>query len=141
MGDGADTGSVFGGQIGSAAFVDGWLIATSNVGDPDTNAPTDVTRIFAIDPATGAVEWSSGELPGKIFAPVSAVPGVAFVATDRGRLMALDTTTGDELWGYDAPASVGGGPSIVDGRVVWGYGFTLFAGPGEGGVLSFTVGA
>ena len=80
-------------------------------------------------------------MPGKIFAPVSAVPGVAFVATDRGRLMALDTTTGDELWGYDAPAPVGGGPSIVDGRVVWGYGFTLFAGPGEGGVLSFTVGA
>ena len=87
-------GSVFGGQIGSAAFVDGWLIATSNVGDPDTNAPTDVTRIFALDPATGAVEWSSGELPGKIFAPVSAVPGVAFVATDRGRLMALDTDHG-----------------------------------------------
>ncbi|MET0903231.1 MAG: PQQ-binding-like beta-propeller repeat protein [Acidimicrobiales bacterium] len=134
-------GSVFGGQIGSAAFVDGWLIATSNVGDPDTNAPTDVTRIFALDPATGAVVWSSGELPGMIFAPVSAVPGVAFVATDRGRMMALDTTTGDELWGYDAPAPVGGGPSIVDGRVVWGYGFTLFPGPGEGGVLSFTLGA
>jgi polyvinyl alcohol dehydrogenase (cytochrome) len=133
-------GSVFGGQIGSAAFVDGRLIAASNVGDPETNAPTDVTRVFSLDPATGDVQWTSDDLTGKIFAPVSAVPGVAFVGTDQGRLMALDTSTGDELWGDDAPAPVGGGPSIVGDRLIWGYGFTLFPGPGEGGLLSFTVG-
>jgi hypothetical protein len=32
------------------------------------------------------------------------------------------------------------GPSIVDGRVLWGYGFTLFSGPGDGGVISFALG-
>jgi polyvinyl alcohol dehydrogenase (cytochrome) len=132
-------GSVFGGEIGSAAFVDGRLIASSNVGDPETNAPTDATKVFALDPATGEILWESGEVPGKIFGPVSAVPGVAFVGTDRGTLRALDVARGDELWSHDAPARTGGGPSIVDGRVLWGYGFTLFDGPGEGGVLSFAV--
>ena len=134
-------GSVFGGQIGSAAFVDGTLIASSNVGDPDTNAPTDVTKLFALDPATGEIRWATEDLPGKIFAPVGAVPGVAFVGTDRGTLSALDTATGAELWTLQAPAKTGCGPSIVDGRVLWGYGFTLFGGPGPGGVISYTIGA
>ena len=134
-------GSVFGGQIGSSAFVDGSLIASSNVGDPESNAPTDVTKVFALDPATGDVRWTSEDFPGKIFAPIGAVPGVAFVGTDRGMLAALDTGTGEQLWSFEAPAKTGCGPSIVDGRVLWGYGFTLFDGPGPGGVLSFTIDA
>jgi len=28
----------------------------------------------------------------------------------------------------------------VNGRVLWGYGFTLFSGPGDGGVISFVLG-
>ena len=132
-------GSFFGGQIGSSALVDGKLIATSNVGDPDTNAPTDVTKVFALDPATGAIEWTADEFPGKVFAPVSAVPGVAFVGTDKGTMAALDTRTGRRLWTLQAPDKTACGPSIVDGRVLWGYGFTLFAGAGPGGVISFTA--
>ena len=84
MGDPAHAGSAFGGEIGSAAFVDGLIIASSNVGDPETNAPTNLTHVFGLDPANGDKKWSSPELPGKIFAPVGAVPGVAFVGTDRG---------------------------------------------------------
>jgi polyvinyl alcohol dehydrogenase (cytochrome) len=132
-------GSFFGGQIGSSAFVDGKLIATSNVGDPDTNAPTDVTKVFALDPATGRVQWTATPYPGKVFAPVSAVPGVAFVGTDKGTMAALDTRNGKELWRYQAPDKTACGPSIVDGRVLWGYGFILFGGPGKGGLMSFTV--
>jgi hypothetical protein len=44
------------------------------------------------------------------------------------------------LWTANAPDKTGCGPSIVDGRVLWGYGFTLFMGPGQGGVISFEVG-
>ena len=76
---------------------------------------------------------------GKVFAPVSAVPGVAFVGTDTGTMAALDTHTGRQLWTFRAPAKTACGPSIVDGRVLWGYGFILFAGAGPGGVISFTV--
>lgn len=132
-------GSAFGGEIGSAAFVDDTIIASSNVGDPETNAPTNVTHLFALDPTSGAKRWTSEELTGKIFAPVGAVPGVAFCGTDQGRLLALNTATGEALWTMDAPAKTACGPSIVDGRVLWGYGFILFGGPGPGGILALEV--
>jgi PQQ-like domain len=114
-------------------------IATSNVGDPATNAPTNVTKVFALDPATGKILWTAKPFPGKVFAPVSAVPGVAFVATDQGTMAALATATGRRLWTYTAAAKSASGPSIVDGRVLWGYGFILFGSPGPGGVISFAV--
>jgi polyvinyl alcohol dehydrogenase (cytochrome) len=134
-------GSAFGGEIGSAAFVDGKLIATSNVGDPASNFPTGFTKVFALDPATGAIDWTAQPFPGKVFAPVSAVRGVAFVATDKGRMAALDTRTGKSLWTFSAPNQTACGPSIVDGRVLWGYGFVLFGPTGPGGVISFTLGS
>jgi polyvinyl alcohol dehydrogenase (cytochrome) len=132
-------GSAFGGEIGSAAFVDGTIVASSNVGDPETNAPTNVTHLFGLDPATGEKVWTSDELEGKIFAPVGAVPGVAFCGTDLGRMLALHTETGETLWSMDAPAPTACGPSVVDGRLLWGYGFTLFGDPGPGGILALEV--
>ena len=77
-------GSVFGGVIGSAAFVDGELVMSSNVGDPKTNAPTNASKVFAVDPANGHIKWTSAPLDGKVFAPINAVPGVAFVGYRRG---------------------------------------------------------
>ena len=127
-------GSLFGGEIGSAAYVDGKLIAVSN------DAPNGVAKVFALDPDTGAILWTAEDLAGRIFAPVGAVRGVAFVGTDAGLMAALDTRTGATLWSHTAPARTACGPSIVNGRVLWGYGFTLFSGPGPGGVLSFTLG-
>ena len=132
-------GSFFGGEIGSAAFVDGTIVASSNVGDPETNAPTNVTHVFGLDPATGEKKWTSEEFPGKIFAPVSAVPGVAFCGTDEGKMFALDTSDGKTIWSMDAPDKTACGPSIVDGRVLWGYGFIMFGGPGPGGILALEV--
>jgi polyvinyl alcohol dehydrogenase (cytochrome) len=132
-------GSAFGGEIGSAAFVDGTIVASSNVGDPETNAPTDVTHVFGLDPATGEKRWTSDELAGKIFAPIGAVPGVAFVGTDQGKLLAFDVADGRTLWSHDAPAKTACGPSIVDDRLLWGYGFILFGGPGAGGIQAFEL--
>jgi outer membrane protein assembly factor BamB len=95
--------------------------------------------VFALDPDSGAVLWQAEDFPGLIFAPVGAVRGVAFVGTDAGTLAALDTRTGARLWTHTAPARTGCGPSIVRGRLLWGYGFTLFSGPGDGGVISFAL--
>jgi polyvinyl alcohol dehydrogenase (cytochrome) len=131
-------GSTFGGALGSAALVDRRIIASSNVGDPATNATTKTSKIFALDPATGKIQWEITER-GNVFGPISAVPGVAFVGTDIGNLYALDTATGAQLWTYAAPAQIGGGASIVRNRIFWGYGFTLFSGSGRGGIMSFKV--
>jgi polyvinyl alcohol dehydrogenase (cytochrome) len=132
-------GSMFGGEIGSGAYVNNRLVVVSNVGDPATNASTNVAKVFALDPKTGKILWVTNEYPGMMFGPVSAVPGVAFVGTSEKKLLALDTATGKELWTFDAPDKTASGPSIVDGRLLWGYGFTLFQGPGQGGVLSFSL--
>lgn len=132
-------GGFFGGVIGSAAFVDGRLVMSSNGGDPKTKLPPNVARVFALDPATGAIQWTSEDFAGMIFAPVSAVPGVAFIGTDQGLMVALDTATGTRLWSVTAPDKTGCGPAIVGDRLVWGYGFFLFSGGGAGGVVSFTV--
>ena len=51
----------------------------------------------------------------------------------------LDTGTGKKLWTVNAPDKTGGGPSIVDGNVLWGYGFQLFKPGGEGGIVSYKV--
>jgi polyvinyl alcohol dehydrogenase (cytochrome) len=128
-------GGYFGGVIGSAAFVDGTLIAVSNIG----NAAVPASKAVALDPASGAVRWTSN-FDGSIFAPVSAVPGVAFVGTTTGVLAALDPATGARLWTHVAPDKTACGPSIADGRVLWGYGFAFFGQPGQGGVISFKVG-
>lgn len=132
-------GSAFGGVLGSASYTDGELLVPSNVGNPATNFPTGVAKVFALDPETGAHRWVSPDLPGKILGPVSAVHGVVFVPTDSSQLFALDTRTGAQLWTFRAPAQSACGPSIVDGRVLWGYGFTLFSGSGPGGILSFSL--
>jgi outer membrane protein assembly factor BamB len=77
-------------------------------------------------------------LTGKVFGPVSALPGVAFVGTDANTMYAFDTATGKKLWSFDAPGKIGGGPAVVNGHVYWGYGFILFGGASEGGVIDFT---
>jgi polyvinyl alcohol dehydrogenase (cytochrome) len=127
-------GGLFGGEIGSAASVDGKIVAVSNDG------ANGVAKVFALDPATGELLWEAAPFPGRIFAPVGAVPGVAFVGTDAGTMAALDTRTGAQLWSYTAPARTGCGPSIVNGRVLWGFGFRLFGLAGVGGVISFALG-
>ena len=76
-----------------------------------------------------------------IFAPVGAVPGVAFVGTDTGTLAALDTRTGERSCGRTRrPTRRAAARRSSTARVLWGYGFTLFGGPGEGGVISFDGG-
>jgi polyvinyl alcohol dehydrogenase (cytochrome) len=133
-------GSTFGGALGSAAVVGDTIIASSNIGDPASNATTNTSVVDALKSATGHVEWTR-HFPGNVFGPVSAVSGVAFVGTDKDTMTALELSSGRTLWSYQAPDKVGGGASIVGGRVLWGYGFTLFSGSGQGGVISFAVSA
>ncbi|HEY5887997.1 MAG TPA: PQQ-binding-like beta-propeller repeat protein [Acidimicrobiales bacterium] len=131
-------GSSFGGVNGSSAFVDGTLVVSSNIGDPETNAPLNTAQVFGLDAATGEIAWTT-DLEGMVFAPISTAPGLAFVGTTLGTFLVLDAATGEELWTQEAPNQIGAGPAVVDGDVLWGYGYALFDGPGEGGLINFTV--
>ena len=131
------TGSVLGGVIGTSAHGDGRIYVGSNVGSGVGNSAAGTTEVLALDDATGEILWRR-EYPGAIYAPVSAVPGVVFVATTEAQMLALDAATGEELWSFEAPEQVGGGATILDGAVYWGFGFALFGGgSGVGGLLAF----
>jgi polyvinyl alcohol dehydrogenase (cytochrome) len=129
-------GGSFGGVLGSAALADGKLIVPANVGGANPEA----SKVVALDPRSGTIEWVHA-LQGHILGPVSAVPGVAFVATDTGALLALDTSTGRRLWSTAAPAQSASGPSVVGQDVLWGYGFNFTGPPGKGGIIDFRPGA
>ncbi len=133
-------GSALGGVIGSSAYGDGAIYVASNVGNPENNAPTSESKVIALDAATGGKRWEK-TLQGAVYAPVSSVPGVVFVATTAATFHAFDAVTGAELWQAAAPDQIGGGASIVDGTVYWGYGYALFgSGSGIGGLYAFRPG-
>jgi quinohemoprotein ethanol dehydrogenase len=113
-----------------------------------TNAPLGQT--FAIDASSGAIIWEytpsyAGEtLPnGSPFSPGSGGrrPGVAigegkvYVGLPDGRLVALDQTTGNEVWesavgSYKVNAKISAAPIYVNGMVIVGDG------SGDGGGAS-----
>ena len=95
-------GSTFGGALGSAAVVGDRIVASSNIGDPVSNATTNTSVVTALNPATGHSEWNR-QFAGNVFGPVSAVTGVAFVGTDQGMMTALDVSDGRTLWSYRVP--------------------------------------
>ena len=133
-------GSALGGVIGTSAIDAERIYVGSNVGDPVTSSPTGKAKILALDRDGGAIEWEK-EVEGAIYAPVSVSPGVVYAATVAGTMYALDATDGSELWSFTAEDQVGGGATVVDGTVLWGWGFALFGpGSGKGGLLAFRPG-
>lgn len=133
-------GSALGGVIGTSAVDDERIYVGSNVGDPVTHSPTGKAKILALDRDGGDLEWQK-EVEGAIYAPISVSPGVVYAATVAGTMYALDATDGTELWSHTAEDQVGGGATVVDGTVLWGWGFALFSsGSGKGGLLAFRPG-
>jgi polyvinyl alcohol dehydrogenase (cytochrome) len=53
-------------------------------------------------------------------------------------MYALNTASGKILWNFASGGSVIDGPSIVDGAVYWGSGYTI--GTGNNKVYAFTLG-
>jgi outer membrane protein assembly factor BamB len=69
----------------------------------------------------------------KNFGPATVANGVIYVGSMpsfafpeplyTADMYALDALTGQILWRFKSGASVGGGPAIADGLVVWGTGY------------------
>ncbi len=133
-------GSLLGGVIGTSAVGEGRIYVGSNIGDPVSNGPTGNAKVIALDLGDGHLLWEV-TLAGAIYAPVTATPGLVYAATTGGTMVVLDAASGRQLWSHTAPDQVGSGPSVVDGTVYWGYGFSLFGtGGGNGGVIAFRPG-
>lgn len=108
--------------------------------------------MVAVDLATGKVDWYSsfGEPAGRVpnSAATSAIAGVAFVGGGDGKIHAVSTSDGHELWTYDTAhaydtvnkipahggAIDGAGPAIVNGMLYVGSGYAV-VGSKTGNVL------
>lgn len=133
-------GSALGGVIGTSAVDDTHIYVGSNVGDAATNSPTGAAKVLALSRDGGAIVWET-EVEGAIYAPISVSPGVVYAATVAGTMYAFAADDGEQLWSFTAEDQVGGGATVVDGTVLWGWGFALFSsGSGKGGLIAFRPG-
>jgi polyvinyl alcohol dehydrogenase (cytochrome) len=131
-------GSRLGGVIGGSAYADGRIFVASNVGDPATQVPTGVSKLFALDAGTGEVLWEA-DMELAVFGPATVANGVVYQGTGKPGMYAFDAESGEQLWLHEPPGQIGGGASVVDGTLYWGYGYWVIeAAEGQqGGLLAF----
>ncbi|WP_180539245.1 outer membrane protein assembly factor BamB family protein [Nevskia soli] len=89
----------------------------------------------ALNPSNGAILWQvknatidplhPGE-PAMALGPVTLANGVMFCASMSGAMYALDASSGNTLWSFQAAGSVNAAPAVVDGVVYWGSGYHNF---------------
>jgi polyvinyl alcohol dehydrogenase (cytochrome) len=94
----------------------------------------------ALDVATGKILWQTADPTKGTFdiGSVSVANGVLYAPSLSGQMYALNTASGKILWNFASGGSVIDGPSIVDGAVYWGSGYTI--GTGNNKVYAFTLG-
>ncbi len=85
----------------------------------------------ALNPLTGALEWQT-QVPASAFAqgPVSVANGVVYAGSSAptgNNMFALSASTGQILWSFPSGGSTVSSPSIVDGNVFWGSGYSLYS--------------
>ncbi len=87
----------------------------------------------ALDAVTGRLLWQTADpTSGAVDAgSVSVANGLIYSGSSSGSMYALDAATGKVLWSFASGGSVVDGPSIVDGVLYWGSGYSE-ATPGTG---------
>jgi len=97
----------------------------------------------AFDAATGKVLWQTPDpTPGTMDeSALSVANGVVYAGSfdSSGHMYALNSANGQILWSYASGGSVIGSPSIVNGNLFWGSGYTrIQGGTGNNKVYDFT---
>ncbi|HZU24489.1 MAG TPA: PQQ-binding-like beta-propeller repeat protein [Bryobacteraceae bacterium] len=79
----------------------------------------------ALDAGSGRILWQTA-VPDhtQALGAVSVANGVLYAPSFGGNMYALDAATGAVLWTFPSGGTVVDGPSIVDGTVFWGSGYT-----------------
>lgn len=136
------TGSHLGGIMTTAAHHSGSLYLASNTWANliDFHDARNRSTTYALDAATGAIRWQR-DLPSAVFGALTYANGVVFQPTITGTVYALDSTDGTILWSEQPGADLGGGVSVVGGRVLVPYGFWFFASPANpaGGLVAYAL--
>ncbi len=80
----------------------------------------------AINARTGKIEWQTADPTSGAIDPgaLSVANGVVYAGSFSGFMYAMDARTGKMLWNFDSGGAVVGGPSIADGVVYWGSGYS-----------------
>ena len=65
--------------------------------------------------------------------------GVVYHGSTDGTMHAMDATTGDELWTEQVGTGMASGPSVANGVLLVGHGFSFFAAQAdsEGGIVAY----
>jgi len=97
----------------------------------------------AVDVTTGRLIWQAPDPTSG--APdagaVSVANGVVYAGSESGFMYALDAATGKILWSFASGGSVVDGPSIVDGVLYWGSGYSeATPGTGNNKLYAFSLG-
>lgn len=87
----------------------------------------------AVDAHSGRIVWQTADPSEGAIDPgaMSVANNVVFAGSFSGFMYALDAHTGKILWSFDSGGSVVSGPSIADGMVFWGSGYSHIK-PGKG---------
>jgi len=151
VGPGGVTGGI---EWGSATDGSKIYVAINNSSNtPYKLAPGNTVTVnagswAALDPATGNIIWqipATGQNPmnPKLGAgaegQMSTADGVVYAGSLSGDMVAIDGDSGDILWKFASGGSVICGPSIVDGTVFWGSGYSR-SGTGNNKLFAFSLG-
>jgi polyvinyl alcohol dehydrogenase (cytochrome) len=128
----------------------------------DASAGKPRPGLYALDPATGRVLWSSPAddvcngrqfCDAGILASIAAIPGAVFAGHMDGRIRAYDSATGTVLWQFDTTQPMaalggatarggsigGGGPVVHDGMLYTNSGYGLYFHMPGNALLAFSV--
>jgi polyvinyl alcohol dehydrogenase (cytochrome) len=95
----------------------------------------------ALDAKTGKILWQTADpTPGSIdFGAVSVANGVVYAGSQSapGNMYAMDATNGKILWSFPSGGSVLDAPSISNGFIYWGSGYSI--GTNNNKLYAFTI--
>jgi polyvinyl alcohol dehydrogenase (cytochrome) len=149
-------GGLFGGiEWGTAVDERRIYVPIDNDGHtPYTLAPSHTVTVnagswAALDPQNGAILWQIAATGQDVFTPslgaaalgpLTVANGVVYAGSMSGDMVAINAKTGAILWKFASGASVNCAPSIVDGTLYWGSGYTqLSRGTGNNKLYAFAI--
>jgi polyvinyl alcohol dehydrogenase (cytochrome) len=127
VGDGGMLGGV---EFGNATDGENVYVAISNAANKNKQG-----SVSMLDGATGKILWQvpAGD-KGSHFGPVTVTGTGAnklvFAGSSKGNIYVYNAKDGNVLWQFDTGGAVGGGPTVVDGTLYIGSGYT-FLGVGK----------